>query len=152
MTTSRIHHCLQPGVSVLVGTVDACGAPSCCRAVAFALTDDLEAMTVYIPVATSHQAIQNIGTTKRLAVNVSHPIDHHSVQFKGTTSDARLARDDEAPLIRARIEAFADTLEAVGVPRRVARSVAHWPAFAVTMRVEQVFEQTPGPHAGTRLR
>jgi hypothetical protein len=126
--------------------------PSCCRAVAFTLTDDLGTATVYVPVATSHQTIQNVAATKRLAVNVSHPVDHHSVQFKGKTLDARLARDDEAPLIDSRVDAFADTLQTVGVPRRLAHSVAYWPAFALTMRVEQIFEQTPGPHAGSRLR
>jgi hypothetical protein len=39
-----------------------------------------------------------------------------------------------------------------GVPRRVTRSFAHWPAFAIEIDVDPVFEQTPGPRAGTRLR
>jgi hypothetical protein len=38
------------------------------------------------------------------------------------------------------------------VPRRLTRTVVHWPAFAVTIRVEEIYEQTPGPKAGTRLR
>jgi len=43
-------------------------------------------------------------------------------------------------------------LERIGVPRRLVRNVTRWPAFAIEMRVEHVFEQTPGPNAGSRIR
>jgi hypothetical protein len=152
MSTTRLHRCLEPGLSILVGTVDAQGAPSCCRAIAIASNDGLQTVTVYLPVATSHETIQNLGTTKRLAVAATHVIDHCATQLKGATSDARLAREDEAAFVRERLEAFADMLDAVGVPKRLTRSLSHWPAFAIKMRVEQVFEQTPGPNAGSRLR
>jgi hypothetical protein len=139
-------------LSILVGTVDAHGMPSCCRAIAIASVDELKTVTVYLPVATSHETIQNVATTGRLAIAATHPIDHCATQLKGTTTEARLAREDEASFVRGRLEAFADVLDTIGVPRRLTRSVAHWPAFAVSMRVEQVFEQTPGPKAGSRLR
>jgi hypothetical protein len=64
----------------------------------------------------------------------------------------RLARPDEADFVSSRLLAFAETLNQVGVPKRVARMVTAWPAFAIDMQIDQIFEQTPGPHAGTRLR
>ena len=150
--TLRVHRCLEPGLSILVGTVDADGTPSCCRAIALASTDELRTVTVYLPVATSHQTIQNVATTGQMAVAATHVIDHCATQLKGTTTEARLAREDEAPFVRGQLDAFADTLDTIGVPRRLTRSVAHWPAFAISMRVEQVFDQTPGPNAGSRLK
>ena len=54
--------------------------------------------------------------------------------------------------MRTRLDGLADALDRIGVPRRVTRSFAHWPAFAIEIDVDQVFEQTPGPRAGTRLR
>jgi len=152
MDDSRRHRCLEPGLSVLVGTADPAGNPSCCRGVAIASDDDLQTITVYLPVATSHETIHNLATTKQVAVGVTHPRDNFATQFKGTTLEARLARDDEAAFVRARLDAFADVLDRVGVPRRVTRSMSHWPAFAVTMRVEQTFDQTPGPNAGRPVR
>jgi hypothetical protein len=152
MSTERIHRCLESGTSILVGTVDAGGTPSCCRAVALTSTDDLETVIVYLPVATSHETIQNLATTKRLAITATHPVEHCATQLKGTATEARLAREDEGSMVRARLDALADVLESIGLPRRVTRSFSHWPAFAVNMRVEQVFEQTPGPKAGSRLR
>ena len=152
MNQTHIHRCLESGLSVLVGTVDAHGQPACCRAVALTSTDDLETLTVFVPVSTSHEVIQNLGTTKRIAVGASFPLDHCTTQLKGTASEVRLARDDEQAFIQQRLSAFADVLDKVGVPRRLTRSVACWPAFAISVRVEEIFDQTPGPHAGSRIR
>jgi len=107
---------------------------------------------VYIPLASSQQVLQNVATTKRIAISTTHPIDHCSIQLKGTTTDVRLARDDEAPFLKSRLDAIADVLQTIGVPARVVRGAAYWPAFVVTLRVEDIFEQTPGPNAGTRVR
>ena len=152
MISARVHRCLEPGMSIVVGAVDAHGAPSCCRGIALASNDDLRSVTVYLPVATSHDTIENLALTKRLAVAVMFPLDHSATQIKGVVEETRLARDDEAAFVRDRFEAFAGVLDAAGVPKRLTRSLMHWPAFAIRVRVEQVFEQTPGPKAGTRLQ
>jgi hypothetical protein len=151
MIPERALRCLEPGLSVLVGTANASGMPVSCRAIAIRSDDELATITVYLPLATSQETIQNLATTRRLAVGVTHPRDSFSTQFKGTTLDARLAREDEAAFVRARLDAFADVLDCIGIPRRVTRSLAHWPAFAVTLRVEQTFDQTPGPRAGNAV-
>lgn len=151
-TPARAHRSLEPAQSVVVGTVDAQGVPATCRALAIVSQDDLETMTVYVPVATSHTTIQNLATTKRLAVAATHPFTNAATQIKGSAIEIRLARDDERATVSARLQAVADVLESVGVPRRLTHSVTNWPVFAIHMRVEQMFEQTPGPNAGSRLR
>jgi hypothetical protein len=152
MNHTRLQRCLEPGLSILVGTADPAGVPSCCRGIAIESHDAFETLTVYLPVATSQETIHNLATTKQMAVVATHPRDNFATQFKGVTLEARLARDDEAELVRVKLEALADVLDRIGVPRRTTRTVAHWPAFAVTLRVEHVFDQTPGPNAGSRVR
>jgi len=152
MDDGRIRRCLEGGMSVLVGTVNERGTPSCCRAIALTSGDDLATVTAYVPVATSRDIIADVATTHRMAIVITHPIDHGSVQLKGTAGTARLAREDERGLVRMRLEQLSDVLDAIGVPRRIVRGVNHWPVFAVEMRVEQIFEQTPGPKAGAQLR
>ena len=152
MSKDRARRCLEGGTSVLVATVDRHGMPACCRAIAVTSNDDLASVTTYVPVATSQTIIANIAISHRMAVVVTHPVEHSSVQLKGLTSAARLARDDEAPLMNLRLEQFADVLHSLGIPRRVTRAVAHWPVFAIEMRVEEIYEQTPGPRAGARLQ
>jgi len=152
MPAELARRCLEPGLSVLIGTADPAGTPVSCRGIGIRSDDDLQTITVYVPIATSQETIQNLATTRRVAVGVTHPRDNFSAQFKGSTIEARLAREDEADFVRARLDAFADVLDPIGIPRRVTRSLVCWPAFAVTMRVDQTFDQTPGPRAGRALR
>lgn len=148
----EIARCLEPGMSLLVGTVNARNVPVCCRAVALTSSDDLASVTVYLPVATSSETIQNLAATRKMAIAATYPIDHCSIQLKGVPGDARLAREDEGALVRARFAAFVEVFDSIGIPAAVVRNISCWPAFAIDMRVEQVFDQTPGPNAGARLR
>lgn len=151
MANERCRDLLEGGHSVLVGAVDAEGIPSCCRGVALASNDGLATATVYVPAATSHEIIANVATTRRVAVLVSHPISHNSVQFKGTTRGVRMAGESERMLIRERIDQFAAIIETLGLPPRITRSVVYWPAFAIDFDVVETFDQTPGPNAGAAL-
>ena len=148
----RLRRCTDEGMSVLIGTVSAEGEPHCCRAIAVAGDSNLDVVTVYIPAATGQEAIANIATSRRLAVVVSHPVRHDSIQLKGTSRSVRMARDDEAAMIRSRLEAFAEVLATVGLPKLITRSLTCWPAFAVEMDVCEIFDQTPGPKAGVAIR
>jgi hypothetical protein len=136
------------GVSVIVGTVDADGVPTCCRGIAIAMRD-LETVTVYVPAATAQETVANVATTRRVAISCTHPLSHEAMQIKGLTRGVRLAPASDEAFVRQRLEEFGDVLDQIGLPRSVWRSVAHWPAFAIDVSVEQVFNQTPGPKAGS---
>jgi hypothetical protein len=148
----RIQCCLGAGTSIFVGTVAGDGTPLCCRAIALRADEDLAVATVYVPIATSRDTLANLAISGRLAVAVTKPIEHTTIQLKGTSTMARLARADEEAFVRSRLDGLADVLDRLGVPRRVTRSFAQWPAFAIEMRIDQIFDQTPGPRAGTPLR
>lgn len=152
MATRAAHRCLNPGTTVVVGTVDRDGVPGICRAIAVASDDSLATLLVYLPVATSHATIQDLAATKRVAVTVMNPVDNSATQLKGSLVDVRLAGDAEAGFVRGQVDAFIEALDRLGVPKRLSRSLRYWPAFAVQMRVDQMFEQTPGPQAGSPLK
>jgi hypothetical protein len=152
MISERLRKCVQSGLSVIVATADSEHVPSCCRAVAIRTNDDFETVTVYLPAATSHETLANIATTRRLAVACSEISSHETTQIKGVTRAVRLAPASDEAFVRERLEAFAATLDTIGLPKRVTRSLAHWPAFAVDVTVEEVFDQTPGPNAGNQLQ
>jgi len=142
----------EEGMSLYAGSVSSDGLPAGCRAVALRTNRELTEITVYLPMATSHDVIANIAATKRLAIVATYPPDHFAVQLKGTTTAVRLAADDESEFVHARLNTFVDVLHRIGIPRRIASSINCWPAFAVDMKVEEMFEQTPGPKAGTPIR
>jgi hypothetical protein len=151
MRNEQLRDCTGAGTSVLVGTVDAEGFPSCCRGIAVTTRDDFDSVTVYVPAATGQETVANVATTRRIAVGCSNPIEHTSVQIKGVTRSVRVASSDELQLVSTRLQQFAEVLESIGLPRRLSRSLTHWPAFAIDVSVEEVFDQTPGPQAGTML-
>lgn len=138
-------------MSLLVGSVDPQGQPAGCRAHGIVSADDLETVTVYVPAATGQETLANVAATRRAAVTATCPPDHFSVQLKGAVIDVRLARDDERPLVDAGRASFAGELDTFGVPRQVMEYVVHWPAYAIQVRVQEVYEQTPGPRAGVSL-
>lgn len=143
---------LEPGVSTIVASVDSDGNPSCCRAVGLRSENDLATVTVFVPMATSQETVANVSATRRLAIVTTHPISHCATQLKGIVERTRPAREDEQPFIEAFLGGFGGVLNDIGYPLRVTRSVVHWPAYALEMRVEEIYEQSPGPKAGTRLR
>jgi hypothetical protein len=146
----RASRCLGDGTHVVVGTADAERRPACCDAVAV-VVDGPTRLTVYLPVATSASTLANIATNGRLAIVSVSPLDHSTVQLKGRSVGVRLAGEDERPRVVASIEALAGVLAPLGLPASLARSLTHWPAFAVQVEVDAVFEQTPGPRAGELL-
>ena len=148
----RLIKCVEPGVSVIVGSVDAAGNPSCCRAVGLRSDDDLATATVFVPAATSADTMANVAATKRIAVVTTHPISHCATQLKGIVQRTRPAREDEEAFIVQHFGGFGGVLNTIGYPLRTTRSITHWPALALEMRVDEIYEQSPGPKAGTRLR
>jgi hypothetical protein len=143
---------LQPGRSILVGTVDPAGWPAACRGVGLVVDEDRQGFTVYVPVATGAETVANIASNGRVAVSATEPATHTSVQLKGRIRAVRVAREDEEERVRLSIDRFADTLDQVGLPRGVTRTMTCWPAFAIEAAVEAVFDQTPGPRAGALVR
>jgi hypothetical protein len=151
MPRETLQHFMTGGVSVIVGTVDADGVPTCCRGIAIATKDDFDTITVYFPAATSQETVANVATTRRVAISSAHPLSHESIQIKGLTRGVRLAGPSEEAFVRQRLVQFGEILDQLGLPKRVWQSIACWPAFAVDVSVEQVFNQTPGPKAGATI-
>ena len=138
------------GRSLVAATADAAGNPTCCRAVALIAGPGALRVTVYLPVATAAETVANLATTGQIAIVSSEVVSHRTVQLKGRSGTVRVAGEDERGVVRAWLEKFGEAVNALGLPRRIVESVSHWPAFAVEVEVEAVFDQTPGPRAGAR--
>jgi hypothetical protein len=54
-------------------------------------------------------------------------------------------------MLNEAFEAFTQQCLSIGLPRRLLDRVMRWPATEIVMRVNAVFDQTPGPGAGALL-
>lgn len=151
MTSSQLSRVSDIGRSILVGTVDADGEPSCCRGVGLVASHDLSRVTVFVPVSNSQQVIANVATTRRVAVSTSQPLEHHTIQLKGWTEGVRIAREHEQETVESWMDELSRVLASTGIPVGVTRRIRFWPAYAVDLSVEAVFEQIPGSDAEVSL-
>ncbi len=142
---------VESGPSVLVGTRDQDLVPDAVRAVGLRVWPGSSQITVYLAAATSARAAANARSNRRMAVTVSHPPTHRTYQIKGVVLDVRDASADDRAVIEKYVDDFVDVLASVGLPRHITRSMNRWPAFAVDLDIGEVFAQTPGPGAGSRM-
>ena len=142
---------IESGISVIVGTRDARLRPDCVRGAGVRADPGAGTLTVFLPAATSERALANLADNGRIAVTITRAIDHRSLQVKGGSLEVRPSTADERREIERYLELLAVDWGHVGVPRQATRSMNHWPAFTVTLRCEALFEQTPGPGAGSPL-
>jgi hypothetical protein len=139
---------LESGVSILLGTRSDRLLPDCCRIVGARLEADGSALTVFLPAATAERSIANLRDNGWAAVCFARAMDHRSVQIKGRMLTIRDADEEDRERIVRYRSALAEAWGVIGIPPRITLRMAHWPCHALTIRVESVFDQTPGPGAG----
>ena len=142
---------LESGVSVLVGTRDARLMSECQRALGVRVEPDRQHVTVFVPGATGERIVADARATGRVAICCARIADHQSIQLKGDAVEIRQALESERAVIDRYREAFADALALIGMPRATTLRMAHWPCWAIRVRVDASFVQTPGPGAGRPL-
>ena len=136
------------------GTRDDTLRPAHTAAVGGMVHDDRRTVTVFVPSERVERIVAHLESNGRVALGIGQA-SHESYQVKGTYLSRRPTDADDV----ARQEAYrkallADALNA-GYPEEVARpftqGFAYAPGVAITFRAEEVFLQTPGPDAGSRL-
>jgi hypothetical protein len=89
---------------------------------------------------------------REIAVTFAQPSTYRSLQVKGTVSAVDEPTTDQLTLIDRHVVAFGADAERIGVPpRMVARMLDGSSLIAVTLTIEEIYDQTPGPAAGDRL-
>ena len=154
MIPDRVVEVLQGPAFLQVGTRDEALRPAHTVAVGAVVHADRQTVTVFVSTARSGRVLRHLTGNGRVAL-AAGLASHEAYQVKGTYLSSRPTDDAD----RARQEAYraallADALEA-GYPEPIARPLtlgfAYTPGVAISFRVEEVFQQTPGPGAGTRL-
>jgi hypothetical protein len=135
--------------SLVIATQDGNLVPEVTRAVALRCQGS-DQVVVWLPARIATRAVANLKHETRIAVGVSRPSSHKSLQLKGRVLRvAEAATEAQANLERA-FEAFIQEAGTVGLPARLLHPVVRWPVVEVTVEVMEIYDQTPGPGAGER--
>jgi hypothetical protein len=145
------------GASVMVGTRDSELVPELVRAWGPRISDDRKRVSVSVALAAGARTISNLSDNSRLAVTFALPANSNAIQLWGCCIGTRRSHRDDLSAVQQHRDAFARVNTGLGVPpafiealwqRELAGSTE-----MVTIRfvVEHIFNQTPGPGAGSQL-
>jgi len=151
MLSEELSVFVASGVSMYIGTRSADLDPRGTRLWALRVESDREHVVAYLFEGGAPEIVRDLEDNGRVAIAVSRPTDHRSCQIKGTFLEARPCRPDEREEVERQADGLLRELETIGIPRVLTSGWRVWPCVAIRVRVEEVFDQTPGPGAGERL-
>ena len=155
--TAELTTFLERGVSMMVGTRDAELAPELIRAWGLRISRDRKRVSLCVARAGSARTLENLKDNGRIAVTCALPLNSNAVQLWGRCIGTAQANRQDLSAVEAHREEFARTNESIGVPRPFIealwqRELAGSRAMVrIRFVAEQIFNQTPGPDAGSPL-
>jgi len=146
---------IQRGVSVMVGTRDAELVPELVRGWGPRVCQDRRSVSVCVAMAVGARTLGNLGDNGRIAVTFASPGNSEAIQMWGRCIGTGPARRQDLAAVQEHRDGFTQLNKGLGVPGPFIealwqRELAGSPDM-VTIRFEpeQIFNQTPGPDAGS---
>ena len=139
---------LEEGIAIQLGTRNARFEPNGVRVVAVTVEGDGRHLVAYVPQMAAPEVLSDLEANGQAALVFARPPDERACQVKGTFTGARPATDDDRPVVLGQWERWRDRLGSIGYPRATSENWSVWPCLAVRVRVQAIFDQTPGPSAG----
>lgn len=114
---------------------------------------DQRTITIFFPDDFLQGLIELLQQNGELAVTVEEISSHETYQFKGRYRQHREVNEDDLDIVNRIRHRFARSLKALyhNVPEDVLREFVSPASLAVEFEVQEIYLQTPGPGAGTRL-
>jgi hypothetical protein len=149
MIDTHVARFLEEGLDIHIGTRNARLQPNGARAIAATVEGDGEQMVVYVATIAVARLLPDLESNGLAAVSFARATDDRACQVKGEVLDVRPATEADRQLMTAQLGGALEKLERIGIPPAMFEAWATWPAVAIRLRVTAVFDQTPGPKAGT---
>jgi hypothetical protein len=151
MLTQQLADFLQEGLSTHIASRTERLEPHAARVTALLVEPDGLHVVAFVPAVSAAPMMPDLRGNGQVALVCARPPDERGCQVKGVFIEAREAGEDERALVLAQWERFRDKLAMIGLPRVATDAWVTWPCLAIRVRVQALFDQTPGPGAGARL-
>ena len=154
MVPGKIQRFLEERANI--GSAGSCGpdlVPHVHRVSGWRLGADHQTLTCLIPALFTEHLLEALEDNGRFAITIEEFPSHETYQFKGKYLSHRDANaEDHRSTARMR-ERWTPGVRSLfpEMPAEILDDYILEPALAVDIRVEEIFLQTPGPGAGTRL-
>jgi hypothetical protein len=142
---------LEQGLGIHLAARDASLRPHGVRAAAIKVEEDGAHLVVYVAEVAATRVLGHLEANGQVAVDVGRPVDDRACQVKGLFLGVRPALAGEQVLVEGQWRAYRAQLAAIGIAPAALEGWTVWPAVAIRIKPTALFEQTPGPFAGTPL-
>jgi hypothetical protein len=134
------------------GTRDGDLVPFGHRVCGWSVGADQRTMTILVPAEFLQRLVDSLHQNGELAVTVEAFPAHETYQFKGSYRHHREVQDGEAEIVDRIRRRFVKAVRPMSYDTEDAlQAFVSPPALAVEFEVLEIYLQTPGPGAGTRL-
>lgn len=142
------------GTSMHAASRDAANVANLARPLACRVSPDRTRVTVLLLASHAGAMLADYRANRRIALVVTLPSTHRTVQLKGDDAAIEPLQDGDHALIERHREGFVRELTGMGYDGslpQILLSGGRGDVVAVGFTVGAVFNQTPGPAAGTPL-
>lgn len=110
-------------------------------------------VTAFVPIQYTPHLIESLGDNGQFALTVEAFPSHETYQFKGRYVGHRPVQADDIEVVDRIRERFVKSVRPIlaDVSEPALKAFTPNPSLAVDFEVREIFLQTPGPRAGTRL-
>lgn len=144
---------VQYRTSMNVAGRDAQNRPALARGLGIRVSPDPCMLTVFLSTTHSARLLQCLRENGAIAVAVTRPKTHETLQFKGRVLEIVSPSEDDRVQMAAYQDSFVDELSELGYPPEFTRQLLAGSdnCVAVVFEPAEMFDQTPGPKAGAKL-
>jgi hypothetical protein len=117
------------------------------------LAADGRTLTAFVAERFTARLVESLEDNGELAVTIEEFPSHETYQFKGRYRAHRPLRQEDFDIVERARERFVRSVRPLypDAPEHLLRAYILPPAIAVEFEVREVYLQTPGPRAGSRL-
>jgi Pyridoxamine 5'-phosphate oxidase len=151
MGGSELMELVSAGASLVVGTVSADGEPRATRGWAVQVVDERTRRIRVVMGGDDQVSVENL-KNGRVALTGADVRTLRSVQLKGRVVSTAPATDEDVHLVADHSGAFFRAVhETDGMPIALLERLLPATVVAVEFEVEEMFDQSPGPGAGSEI-
>lgn len=153
MLSTQCANFIQRFTSMSVAARQGQNRPVVGRALGCRVSADRGRLAIFLSASRERQVLECLRDNGAIALTITRPTTHETLQFKGSVLDIVPPSAEDKAAMAAYLQSFVDELVSIGYEAGFARAVLGGgeDSVAVVFEPLAIFNQTPGPKAGTKL-
>lgn len=144
-------HIIEDTGTILVGTRDAHLTPEITRGWGPTILPDRHTIDLCISLLAGAKTLENLRDQEEIAVTFHQTVNYKTVQLKGRFLESGDLTAQDWESFERQKNILAEQAKIHGIPLKIGLRILPLDPVRIRFAVQQAFEQTPGPRAGSRL-